>query len=159
MVRASLRFVRAGIDVAPLDNGLKVTRQLFLLDAKGQTVRELNPGDKVPKGAYLLSVVEGNDPTNTNMNYLLIESPVPAGAEVMPVGDKRFNFASSPFVLREEREGKVAFHHETGTSVVTDRCILHIEMAGEFVIPPARAELMYQTDKFGHSGAFSLHVE
>ena len=43
--------------------------------------------------------------------------------------------------------------------VATDRCVLHVEMAGEFVIPPARAELMYQTDKFGHSGTFALKVE
>ena len=159
MVRASLRFVRAGKDVAALDNGLRVTRRLFLLDGNGRTLQELNPGVIVSKGAYLLSAVEGFDSSNTNMNYLLIESPLPAGAEVMPVDDKRFKVESSPFVLREEREGKVAFHHETGNSVVTDRCILHLEMAGEFVIPPARAELMYQTDKFGNSGAFSLRVE
>ena len=65
----------------------------------------------------------------------------------------------SAHVLREVREDKVAFHHESSVAQVQDHCILHMEMAGEFTFPPARAELMYDTKRWGHSGSFVLKVE
>jgi alpha-2-macroglobulin len=159
LVRARVRYVRSGKDLAPLENGLNVVRQFYLLDNAGNSVRKLKSGDSVPKGSFLLSEAAANDAAQISMRYLLVESAVPAGAEVIPTQDKRFVVPDSGYVLREEREGKVAFHHETAPGVVVDRCVLHLEMSGDFVIPPARAELMYQTDRFGHSGAFALHVE
>jgi hypothetical protein len=159
MVRATLRFTHSGKNVAALDHGLQVTRQLWLLDDQGKAVREVKSGDTVPQGAYLLSAVQVVSAAPQDVRFLLVESSLPAGAEVMPLDDKRFQVESTPFVLREEREGKVAFHHEQSPRVATDRCIFHVEMAGDLIIPPSRAELMYQTDKFGHSGAFALRVE
>jgi hypothetical protein len=159
MVRANLRFARSGKDVAPLEHGLRVSRQFFLMDANGQPGREVKSGDTIPKGSYLLSTVEVVKPGKDNMSFLLVECATVCGSESIPADDKRFKVDSTAYVLREDREGKVVFHHEQAPQVATDRCVLHVEMAGEFVIPPARAELMYQTDKFGHSGTFALKVE
>jgi uncharacterized protein YfaS (alpha-2-macroglobulin family) len=159
MVHARLRYLRSGMILAPLESGLKVARSFYLLDGAGKIVRQLKSGDQVSRGSFLLSTVEVNDSSQNSMRYLLVESTVPAGAEVIPLKDKRFVLPDSGYVLREEREGKVAFHHEAAQGMVDDRCVLHLEMAGRFVVPPARAELMYQTDRFGHSGAFELHVE
>jgi uncharacterized protein YfaS (alpha-2-macroglobulin family) len=33
------------------------------------------------------------------------------------------------------------------------------ELAGDFVVPPAFVELMYQTEVRGHSGSFRLRVK
>jgi uncharacterized protein YfaS (alpha-2-macroglobulin family) len=157
LVRARLLYVRSGKDLAPLENGLNVVRRFYLVDNAGNTVRLLKSGDSVPKGSFLMGVVEVNETAGNNtMRYLLVENTVPAGAEVMSLQDKRFVLPNSGYVLREEREGKVVFHHETAAGVVIDRCVIHLEMAGEFVVPPAKAELMYQTDRFGHSGAFVI---
>ncbi len=63
--------------------------------------------------------------------------------------------------LREDRDTHVAFHHEAPEAdkgMVTDRCVLHAELVGDLLVPPARAELMYQTNVTGHSGTFRLRV-
>jgi uncharacterized protein YfaS (alpha-2-macroglobulin family) len=33
------------------------------------------------------------------------------------------------------------------------------ELAGDYVVPPAFVELMYQTETRGHSGTFNLKVK
>lgn len=81
-----------------------------------------------------------------------------SSCEIQPVGDTRFRQESTAYVLREDRTAFVAYHYEyTGQSIV-DKCVLHAELAGEYLVPPARVELMYQTDIRGHSGTFKLKV-
>ena len=53
---------------------------------------------------------------------------------------------------------RVAFHHERATRTVVDRTVVHTELAGAFVLPPARAELMYSSRVRGHSSAFHFRV-
>ena len=50
------------------------------------------------------------------------------------------------------------FHHEETPQTLGDRNVFLAELAGEFVISPARVELMYQTETRGHSGTFVLKV-
>jgi len=52
----------------------------------------------------------------------------------------------------------VAFHHEQTGQAVTNRMVLLAELGGDFVVPPAFVELMYQTEVRGHSGTFGLRV-
>lgn len=158
LARASLRYMHSGKDLMPLANGISVERRMYLHTPQGFT-RMVKSGDTVPKGSYVICSVEVNDPTRGGMRYLLVESFIPAGAEVMPADDKRFPAGGTAHVLREVREDKVAFHHEASTANVQDHCVLHLEMAGEFTFPPARAELMYDTKRHGHSGSFTLKVE
>ena len=50
------------------------------------------------------------------------------------------------------------FHHEETPQQLGVRSVFLAELAGEFVIPPAKVELMYQTQTRGHSGSFVLRV-
>ena len=157
LARASLRYMHSGKDLMPLENGIRVERRLFLRTPQGfnQLVKS---GDTVPKGSYVLCSVDVTNISTGAMTYLLVESNIPSGAEVMSPDDKRFPL-STMAVLREVREGKVAFHHESSITNAHNNCVLHLEMAGEFTFPPARAELMYDTKRHGHSGSFTLKVK
>jgi hypothetical protein len=44
------------------------------------------------------------------------------------------------------------------TATIVDRCVLLAELAGDYVVPPANVEMMYQTETRGHSGTFMLKV-
>jgi uncharacterized protein YfaS (alpha-2-macroglobulin family) len=159
MVRAVLRYRRAGRDLAPAAHGLAVSRTLHLLDASGKVVRRLAAGDRVPRGAYIESIVTVSHAAGQPMRYLLVEDPKPAGAETLPEDDRRFPTATRTWSLREDREQRLAFHHEQTGPTTTVRSIMHLELAGELALPPAHAELMYQTQTRGHSGTLVLRVD
>jgi hypothetical protein len=159
MYRVALRYWKAGRNVPPEDHGIQVRRRYWLLDAKGQRVKELQPGVEVPRGAYLESVIEAQpDDPRGGMRYVLVENPRPAGCEVVPAEDSRFDQSGTNCLLREDREKLVAYHHDETQGQIVDRCILHAEMAGEFLVPAAHVEMMYQTDVRGHSGTFHFRV-
>jgi hypothetical protein len=110
LARASLRYMHSGKDLKPLANGIRVERGMYLRMPDGFTKR-VQSGDTVPKGSFVMSNVEVTDPAGGGMSYLLVESGIPGGAEVMAADDK-----ASPPAARlcpgEVREGKVAYHHE-----------------------------------------------
>ena len=93
-----------------------------------------------------------------NMRYCLVTNSKPSGSEIVPTTDKRFQQGSTQYVLREDTASGVLYHHENAGRGLTDRCILHAELAGEFIVPPAAVELMYRTDVHGHSGTFRFKV-
>src|SRR5262249_7694234 len=92
------------------------------------------------------------------MRYVLVESPRPSAGETVPEDDRRFDQRGTPHVLREDREAHVAYHLESTPVVVEARAVFHAETAGEFVVPPARVEMMYRTEVHGHSGTFAFRV-
>jgi hypothetical protein len=159
MYRVTLRYWAAGRNVTPGDHGIRVRRHYWLLDEKGRREKELQSGAEVPRGAYLESVIEAqpDDPGGT-MRYVLVENPRPAGCEVVPVDDSRFEHSGTACLLREDREKLVAYHHDETQGQIVDRCILHAEMAGDFLVSAAHVEMMYQTDVRGHSGTFHFRV-
>ena len=157
MFRLVLRHRRSGQDLAPSAVGVSVARRLTLLNESGQAVRELRNGDTVPRGSYLLSSVTVQKQDGATMRYLLVCNPKPSSAEIIPADDKRFTAARSNCVLREDKTVGVLFHHEQ-TGNVQDSCVFLAEMAGEYVLPPAQAEMMYDSDVRGHSGTFRLKV-
>jgi len=159
MYRLVFTHWKNGADIPPRANGIEVTRRLFLLDGKGGST-ELKSGDSVPRGSYLLSTVTARHSLNTPMRYVLIEDPKLCSGEFVPIDDARFvnHLQSTQYVLREERTAHVAFHHEQTPAVATDSTVVLAEMAGKYLIPPAKCELMYQTDFRGHSGTFTLNV-
>ncbi len=59
------------------------------------------------------------------------------------------------------KSGRRTWHGITSkrTAWIEDVCVLHTELAGDYLIPPAHVELMYQTELQGHSGTFRLRVE
>ncbi len=158
MYRVLLKHVQTGWDIQARDAGIQVTREIWLLDSKGKQVRELRRGEAVARGSYLESVVRARRRGAEPMRYVLVEDPRPSSCEFIPEEDHRFNQQSTPFVLREERETHLAWHHEQAPGQIEDRCVLHVELTGEFIVAPAQVELMYQPEVRGHSGTFRFKV-
>ncbi len=159
LVRAVLRYRSSGRDLAPMAAGLAVSRTVNLVDANGRLLRPLKSGDHVPRGAYVESVVRVDHAQQEMMRYLLVEDPKPAGAEALPVTDPRNGRFGHSWVLREDRETHVAFHHEQAGNTTSTHTVLHLESAGDLAFVPASAELMYSTQTRGHSGSFTLRVD
>jgi hypothetical protein len=161
MYRAVLRYWKTGRDIGPMDKGIKVERRFYLYDEKTKQIKmELKSGDSVPRGSYVFCDVTATYGLPDMMRYVLMESPKPATAEVIPVDDPRFtgHVLQTGYALREERLASVAFHHEQTGQAITNRTILLAELAGDYVVAPAFVELMYQTETRGHSGTFVLKV-
>ncbi|HEY7158717.1 MAG TPA: hypothetical protein VH575_32535, partial [Gemmataceae bacterium] len=159
MYRVVVRYWISGRRVPAESNGIDVARRWWLLDDKGRRVHELKSGAAVPRGAHIESTVEarpiGDDGT---MRFVLVENPRPAGCEVVPLDDVRFSQQGTPCLLREDHEKWIAFHHDETTGQIVDRCVLHAELPGEYLVPPAHVEMMYQTEVRGHSDTFALRV-
>ncbi|MFO0844191.1 MAG: alpha-2-macroglobulin family protein [Gemmataceae bacterium] len=162
LYRAVFRYWKSGRDIPAMDRGIQVRRTFHLLNEKGAVVKALNSGDAVPRGSYVLSVVEATQRLPHEMRYVLVENPRPSGGETVPTDDARFavhHNGCTPHVLREDREAMTCFHHEQTPQSLTVRNVFLAELAGAFVVPPGSVELMYQTETRGHSGTFVLKVE
>ncbi|MDB4778265.1 MG2 domain-containing protein [bacterium] len=159
MFRAVLTYHQRGEKIAALAKGVKVERQFFLLDSTGKSVKKLQSNDVVPKGSYIQSVVTATHQTADRMQYVLVENPKPSSCEILPAVDQRFIQSSTQHELREDKTTGVYYHHQGTGKEIIDRCVLHAEFSGTFLVPPAKAELMYSTLERGHSEGFKLRVE
>ena len=156
LARVAVSFTRTGGKVTPArDHGVKVTRTISVRGADG-TWGELKSGATVPVGAYLKVRVDAA-PAVGELRFFLIESPKPSGCETVAAGDRRFPLAADGHVLREDREAMSCFHYETANTAAAEFVVL-AEFAGEFTLPPARGELMYEPTSGGHSDSFVLAV-
>jgi uncharacterized protein YfaS (alpha-2-macroglobulin family) len=158
LYRAVLRFRAAGGETGPQAEGIRVTREFWLLDEQGRQVRQLGSGDEVPCGAHLECRVTAASAQGTEMRHVLVESPKPSGCEVVPEDDRRFDQSGTERSAREDRDALIAFIHEQTPEKLLDRCIFHVERAGDYLVSPAHAELMYDPETRGHSGTFRLRV-
>lgn len=159
LFRAVFTYWQRDKEIKPLNKGLAVTRTYWLLDDNGRQLREIKAGDSVPRGSYILSQVSAKHQHNQSMQYVLVENAKPSTCEILPVTDKRFNHSSTTYALREDKTKSVVYHHENTGHTITNRCVLHAELAGNYMVPPANVELMYETLTRGHSGAFHFRVE
>jgi len=160
MYRLVFRYRETSRDVGPFASGMTVTRVFHLLDTSGKELRQVKPGDTVPRGSYIRSRIDVRRLNKASMDYVLVESPKPSCAEIVPAGDKRFTNAvrSTHHVLREDKTHAVLYHHERAVSQITDQAVFYAELAGKYTIPPAYAEMMYKTTVRGHSGTFRFKV-
>ncbi len=159
MYRAVFRYWKAGRDIPPMQSGLAVRRQFFLLGPAGQHVREIQSGDAVPRGSYLAAAVTTSHQEGQAMRYVLVENPKPSCCEIVPETDTRFDQSSTNYALREDKTAGVVWHHEETGPQIVNRCVFHAELAGEYAVPPAEVELMYDPATRGHSGTFFFRVE
>jgi hypothetical protein len=160
MVRVLVHYWKRGRNALPLRHGFAVKRSWWLLDDKGKRRRELKSGDEVRRGAYVESSVEvqSEGAPDTAVRYVLVENRRPSGFEVVPSDDARFEQKGSPCLLREDRDQLVAYHHDESNGRLIDRCVLHAETPGEYLVAPARVEMMYRTEMYGHSGTFVIRI-
>ena len=86
----------------------------------------------------------------TKARHLLLEDPIPAGAEqVENVGNLNLDYTAEGhwtdwYSSREFRDQRTVFFLDYFDGDATFQYAMRIQVPGEFRIAPARAELMYQ---------------
>ena len=124
---------------------------------------EIKSGAKVKKGTYLLIQTHKSYSQGSNQRYVLLETMKPSSAEFVPADDARFssylgyNTNKRHDVFSEEKQNKTLWHMENG-HINSLNAIVHLELTGKFNIPPAYAELLYQTEIYGYSKSFEIEV-
>lgn len=81
--------------------------------------------------------------------HLMLEDPIPSGAEqIEAVGNLNLRYGESSWTdwysAREFRDRRTVFFLDRFDGDATFQYAVRVQIPGEFVIPPARAELMYR---------------
>jgi uncharacterized protein YfaS (alpha-2-macroglobulin family) len=151
-VSSALEYFTAEENVpANSAGGLKLTREYLRLrvtESEGEKASwkieplsgELRSGDMIVVRLHL---------TGPRAQYVMIEDPIPAGAEqVAQVGGIYLNYGlgqwSSWYSNREFRDNRTVIFDNYFSGDATFQYAMRVEVPGEFKIAPARAELMYQ---------------
>ena len=151
-VSSQLEYFTAEENVAPQSAaGLKITREYLRLrvseDENGKAAwrvealsGELRSGDMIVVRLHL---------TGPRAQYLMIEDPIPAGAEqVATVSGIYLNYSlgswSDWYSNREFRDNRTAIFMNYFDGDATLQYAMRVEVPGDFRVAPARAELMYQ---------------
>jgi uncharacterized protein YfaS (alpha-2-macroglobulin family) len=157
----------AGNRAMPASNPLRINRNYYRLKSSNEGGRivytmeplegEAKPGDLV---AVRLSVFGGD-----GQRYLLVEDPLPTGAEVIP-RDDLYDVRGKPawwrtwYERRELRDSRVAFFPWSvppeGLEYVY---LMRFTNAGAYHVAPARVEQMYQPGHVSWSEAKTLEVK
>ncbi|MEN3329893.1 MAG: alpha-2-macroglobulin [Acidobacteriota bacterium] len=151
-VSSALEYFTADENVAAQSvGGLKITREYLRLrvsEDEGDKASwkiepltgELRSGDMIVVRLRL---------TGPRAQYVMIEDPIPAGAEqVALVSGIYLNYSlgnwSDWYSNREFRDNRTAIFMDYFDGDATLQYAMRVEVPGEFKIAPARAELMYQ---------------
>jgi len=151
-VSSALEYFTADDNVpANSAGGLKLTREYLRLrvtENEGEKASwkieplsgELRSGDMIVVRLHL---------TGPRAQYVMIEDPIPAGAEqVAQVSGIYLNYSlgqwSSWYSNREFRDNRTVIFDDYFDGNATFQYAMRVEVPGEFKIAPARAELMYQ---------------
>lgn len=151
-VSSALEYFTADETVAANSaGGLKLTREYLRLrvtENEGEKASwkieplsgELRSGDLIVVRLHL---------TGPRAQYVMIEDPIPAGAEqVAQVSGISLNYGlgqwSSWYSNREFRDNRTVIFDNYFGGDATFQYAMRVEVPGEFKIGPARAELMYQ---------------
>lgn len=155
LYRMVFRYWRDGGEVTPTSEGAHVTRTFHQVDSSGKVLKELKSGDQVPRGAYIRSTIRCRRDHGV-FNYTLATNPKPSCAEYTTLGEQPDPHV--PYVLKENKAGGTNWHYESASNSLHTTSDYRVELDGEFLIPPAHVELMYDTEVRGHSGSFRLLV-
>jgi len=87
--------------------------------------------------------------TGRKARHLMLEDPIPSGAEQLDsVGNLNLDYADRSWTdwysAREFRDRRTVFFMDSFDGDMTVRYALRVQIPGEFIVAPARAELMYQ---------------
>ncbi len=89
--------------------------------------------------------------TGKKARHLMIEDPIPAGAEQMEsVGDMDFDYNNSGwsdwYSSREFRDRRTVFFIDEFDGEIYLQYVMRVQVPGDFFVAPARAELMYRPE-------------
>jgi len=154
LYRMVFRYWKDGKEVEATQLGASVSRRFYLSDKAGKYLKQLNSGDRVPRGSFISSIMDARLDEGL-FNFSLAVNPKPSCAEYTTVTE---NSQESPHVLKEAKASGTYWHHETGSQSLQNGCVYRVELDGEFLIAPAYVELMYDTEIRGNSSSFRLIV-
>jgi uncharacterized protein YfaS (alpha-2-macroglobulin family) len=151
-VSSALEYFTADENVAAESaGGLKITREYLRLlvseDADGKASWKIEPlSGELRSGDMIVVRLRLTGP---RAQYVMIEDPIPAGAEqVARVSGIYLNYSlgnwSDWYSNREFRDNRSAIFMDYFDGDATLQYAMRVEVPGEFKIAPARAELMYQ---------------
>ncbi|HPT26743.1 MAG TPA: MG2 domain-containing protein [Bryobacteraceae bacterium] len=162
--KTSMRLLTGDV-VEPSNSDLRLRREYFKLtpvNEGGRIVHQLTPVSGEVKQGDLIAcrlTVSGAD-----HRYVLIEDPLPAGAEVIP-RDDLYKIRGAPpwwragWARRQVRDSRVGFLEswlwKRGAEYMY---LFRATTAGKIQAPPARVEPMYQPEIFSSSSAEKFEV-
>ncbi len=163
--------------ISPREDGFRVEKEYFKLEKyesyNGQniTYRKNHFDGDVKSGDMILVKIRVYAKEN-NMNFFMLEDPLPAGCEVTKddwayriEGETDYSGYSYYYwrwwyADKDIRDNKVTFF---ATYLYGDAYefsyIMRAQIPGDYNINPARGSLMYYTDVSGSSGSMKLHIE
>ena len=94
--------------------------------------------------------------TGKKARHLMLEDPIPSGAEqVESIGNMYLNSSSANWTdwysAREFRDRRTVFFLDYFEGDSTLQYTMRVQIPGEFVVAPARAELMYQPSTYANT--------
>jgi hypothetical protein len=153
---ARLRYARRSLPTKPRDHGLSVTRQVRVLDATGKVLAK----QRAPRVGDTVEVTLTTRASEAR-RYVVIDDPIPAGLEALDdsLATSSQNFGaggartgSDLYDHREFRDERVLFFRdEMAPGKLTYRYLARVTSAGSFLVPPTKAEEMYNPEVFGHN--------
>lgn len=176
---ARLAYAPIALPSAPLERGLSLQKSLRRVDAGSLASALAAPFDAAARPAsfaggdlVLVDVVVG---APSQRHFVVVEDPLPAGFEAVDASlattsstldvnaagtdaDAASGFRSSWF-RRELRDDRVLFFVDSmPAGLYRYRYLARATSLGRFVVPPTRAEQMYQPEVFGRTEASSLEI-
>ncbi|HTV20235.1 MAG TPA: hypothetical protein VMG12_16235, partial [Polyangiaceae bacterium] len=176
---ARLAYAPARLPEAPLERGFSLQKSIRRVDLGSLPSALAAPFDPAPPPAsfqggdlVLVDVVVG---APTLRHFVVVEDPLPAGFEavdtslattssaldVSSVGsdaDTASGFQTSWF-RQELRDDRVLFFVDSmPPGLYRYRYLARATALGRFVVPPTRAEEMYQPEVFGRTAATTLEI-
>jgi uncharacterized protein YfaS (alpha-2-macroglobulin family) len=165
-VSTSLEYFTAEENVqAQSYSGLKITREYLRLrvaeNDEGKPSWRIEPlSGELRSGDLIVVRLRLNGP---RAQYLMIEDPIPAGAEqVAQVSGIYLNYSTGQWTdwysNREFRDNRTAIFMNYFDGDATLQYAMRVEVPGEFRVAPARAELMYQPTVQENTGNDRLRI-
>lgn len=165
-VTSSLEYFSGADEVQPQASpDLKLTREYLRLrvseDGQGKSSWKVEPlSGELHSGDLIVARlrVEG-----ARAQYLMIEDPIPAGAEqVARVNGLSLSYADKEWTdwysQREFRDNRTVIFADYFDGKAMFQYALRVEVPGEFKVAPARAELMYQPTVQANTGNARLKI-
>jgi hypothetical protein len=170
--RAGLRYAPRDLDLAPLERGFVVSRSYAAVDSASDVVRGPDGIWRVRAGARVRVTVTMTAPSR-RLHVALID-PLPAGWEPVnasllgtepdPRGERPRPFPGWRAAgwwehqnLRDDRAEAFATFLPAGT--YTYEYVARATTPGLFIVPPPRAEEMYEPETFGRGGTERVIVQ
>jgi uncharacterized protein YfaS (alpha-2-macroglobulin family) len=171
--RLGLRYAPSDLRLKAEDRGFVVDRAYFPATKESRVERRPNGAWAASPGSYILVKIRVTAPDRRY--FVAIVDPMPAGAEAV---NEKFLTSSqeatgaaddgwgrywrwwSPWDHEEKRDDRVqVFVDRMEGGVLEYSYVTRATSLGTFIIPPARAEEMYNPETFGRSSTDTLVVE